>query len=165
MNDANTINSVNMTRYPGWARHVHGATLEKLIGDNTGMPIDTKTIGKGDGGWDFPDGTQAKSAYQKHKPNLLILVSQYKRKDLKIPKRYIFGWLKLNHLDYEILGQISRERFDQIKRFVKKGEGGMKDDTWWVDNWKLEPINWEYERYKERVRRRNAREEIQLKLF
>ena len=165
MNDADTKNSVNMTHHAGWVRHIVGVIGEKVLSILTGWPMDTTTFGKGDGGTDFPDGTQAKSALQKNKPNLLILVSQYKRKDLKIPKRYILVWVKPNCLDCEVLGQISRERFDRIKRFVKKGERGMKDDTWWVDNWKLEPINWKHERYKERIRRRNEREEVQLKLF
>jgi len=140
MGHAETKNSKNMVGGTPWKRHYFGAIGEKAWSILTGEPVDVKTIGRGDAGTDFSNGTQVKGAYQRKKPNLLIPVDQY---DRKIAKRYILGWIKQKDFGVvvEILGQISRGKCDRVKRFVKKGDMNMKVDTWLISNTHLEVLN------------------------
>jgi len=133
MGHAETKNSKNMVRGTPWKRHYFGAIAEKGWSKLTGHPVNTWTIGEGDGGTDFPDGTQVKGAYQEKKPNLLIPVDQYDR----LPaKRYILGWIKKtpHGVVVDFVGEISREKCDRVKEFVKKGERNTVVDTWWISN-------------------------------
>lgn len=60
MNHKETKNSFQLisTKFPWW-KHYIGVLGEKVWGRFTGWPVDDKTLGKGDGGYDFPDRSNA----------------------------------------------------------------------------------------------------------
>lgn len=133
MNHADTLNSANWMphRHPS-DRHVVGVYGEMGYSIITDQPIDDKTIGRGDKGWDFPDGTNVKSSdlvYQK--PNLIISARQFHR--IHSP-RYCLAWVRLPYV--ELLGTISRERFMAIKQKVNFGND-LSYKVCWQD---LEPF-------------------------
>lgn len=127
MGDKETKNSWN-PKMNSRKRHYIGVLGEWCWSVLSGHPIDIETIGRGDDGTDFPGGIQVKGADQENMPNLLIPESQY---DRKVADHYVLVWVR--EKTGLILGRITREKMDQVKKFVKQGDKGMICNTWWTD--------------------------------
>lgn len=77
---------------PPYWRHLVGAAGEYAYSGVTGLPVDTDTIGRGDRGDDFPDGTDVKTGCRRSRPReCLIPESVYRRKRPR--RRYCWAYV------------------------------------------------------------------------
>ena len=119
MGHKDTKNSKNFfANKPPWHRHVVGAIGEVAFAKVTGQKVDTKTIGRGDGGVDFKNGVQIKSTEKKFKPDLIISKRQFNMTKGTI---YVLAWIKLPVVEF--VGWISRQKFDQLKTLKRFQHG------------------------------------------
>ncbi len=119
MGHKDTKNSKNFfSDKPGWWRHYIGALGEVAYSKATGHKVDTETIGRGDGGADFPNGVQIKSTMKKHKPDLIISKRQFNMKKGTI---YVLAWIKIPKVEF--VGWITRSKFDTLKQLKKFQHG------------------------------------------
>ena len=119
MGHKDTKNSKNFfANKPPWHRHVVGAIGEVAFAKVTGQKVDTKTIGRGDGGVDFKNGVQVKATEKKYKPDLIISKRQFNMKKGTI---YVLAWIKLPVVEF--VGGISRQKFDQLKTLKRFQHG------------------------------------------
>lgn len=103
--------------------HVVGMAAEIAYSRVTGRPFD-RTIGKSGDKYDFPGGVEVKCSMFKGKDvELKIKVGEYSRKR---PNLYVLCRVSNDLKTVEILGEISREKFDKVKH--KKNYGHR-------DNW------------------------------
>jgi len=119
MNHSETKNSINCFKTrDGWHRHYVGALGELAYSIHSGKKIDTSIIGRGDDGTDFDNGVDVKTSSSKYRPDLLIFKKQY---DRKIADSYVLAWLQLPTV--ELIGSISRTKFDELKEIKNFGYG------------------------------------------
>ncbi len=129
---SNTKISKNLHKNrPNWWRHFVGALGEVAYAKVTGEKVDTKTLGKGDNGFDFKNGIDIKSSDLKKKPSLIISKQAF---DSKICKTYLLAWVKIPYV--ELLGTIKRDEVlnNLDKMFLKETPYG---ETYIVNNSKL----------------------------
>lgn len=104
--------------------HMVGMAAEIAYSRVTGMPFD-RVIGAVGDSCDFPDGTEVKgSMFMGKNIELKIKVSEYSRKK---PNKYVLCRVSKDLKTVEIIGEITRTKFDKIK---KKKRYGHKDN--WV---------------------------------
>jgi hypothetical protein len=123
MNHADTQNSQNFFkgRDPAW-RHIVGFGAEVIVKwwarDYLQQEwlVDTKTLGRGDDGTDFPFGIQVKASNSNRMPDLLLTEKQWLRKKRKT-KRIILVWVRSTGDfldDAVIVGWISTEEIEKV---------------------------------------------------
>lgn len=139
MHHADTLNSKNLIpgRPPYW-RHYIGIIGELAYAWFSGQKVDIKTIGRGDTGFDFPDGAQVKTSDIEHVPKLMILASQWQRKHAKF---YVLAWVRWNDkpmATVSLLGWISSEEF-AAKHKIWDHKRGM-GPSMWVHHTQLHPM-------------------------
>lgn len=99
MGHSDTINSRNFfPDKPPQYRHIVGVKGELVVSwwnieRGRNWLVDTKTIGRGDRGTDFPCGIQVKTSTHDTPPDLILDPVQYRRKRAEA-KIYILVWLK-----------------------------------------------------------------------
>jgi len=145
MNHADTVNSKNMRPdRPGYWRHYVGIIgelayswfSEQVLGII--QKVDIKTIGRGDTGIDFPDGSQIKATDCHKVPRLMVIVSQWKRKE---EKRFVLAWIRWNVKPLptvSLMGWITREEFEKLHRIEDAGRA--MGPSMWVDHKELHPM-------------------------
>tara|TARA_R110001592_G_scaffold95756_2_gene275611 strand:- start:3254 stop:3724 length:471 start_codon:yes stop_codon:yes gene_type:complete len=118
-NHAETKNSINCFKdKKGWHRHYVGVLGELAYSLYSGKKMDLSIIVMGDDGTDFDNGVDVKTSASKYRPDLLIFKKQYERKRAD---SYVLAWLQLPIV--ELVGSISRNKFDQFKQIKNFGYG------------------------------------------
>lgn len=103
--------------------HMVGMAAEIAYSRVTGKPFDRTIKSSGDG-YDFPGGVEVKcSMFMGRDVELKIKLREYSRKR---PSKYVLCRVSKDLKTVEILGEITREKFDKIKK--KKNYGHQ-------DNW------------------------------
>lgn len=113
-------------------KHVVGGIGEVVFSDYSGLPVDDKTIGRGDSGSDFPGGIQVKSAELDHPPNLPITVHEWHHKPQRI---YVMVWI--DGKSAHILGAITRANADKVKQRQDRSGFG---ESYWISFMDLSPV-------------------------
>ena len=111
-------------RKPNPEKYKIGLVGELAYSKYTGMPVDTHTLGHGDGGIDFENGVDVKCSKLDVCPNLLMMKRDIKEKT----KFYVLAWWKnygreLNVDEVYLIGWISKEDFIQKHEKVNYGFG------------------------------------------
>ena len=132
MNHADTKHSANFFKdKPAWHRHFLGVMGEFAYGAYSGYPIDNETIGRGDTGTDFLDGTDVKSSDSISKPNLILRPDAIFRKK---PKSYVLAWIRVPVVI--LVGRITWENVIDVME-ERKYDHGV---AYFIDNRFLRPM-------------------------
>jgi len=106
---------------------ITGALGEYAFSLYSGMPFNSSgAVRSGDNQIDFPDGTDVKTATWKDIRSVELKVSRPPRLNIPVkPTRYVCAHMYLNDNVVRLIGEISVERYWQIKKekeFVKNGK-------------------------------------------
>lgn len=143
MGHANTRNSKNyFNGRPPSFRHEVGAVGEFAYAQEFGFDVDETTVGRGDDGIDFPDGSQLKTPCQPRTPRLFIGVDRHKQllrevelHERTLPTRYVLAWMRPDEWNVvDIIGSIEYGRWLDVRTVIQmRGKYVYSVNTWELD--------------------------------